>query len=140
MINRFSLFLLIFSFSVVTACHSGKSSQSVTTDVPKFKVTIFYPNGDGKTFDMDYYEKKHMPMVTGFLGNNLKYYEIDKGLSGRTAEDKPSFIAIGYFYVSDIAEYNRAVGAHRDAIVSDFKNYTNIQPVIQISETKQVRK
>jgi hypothetical protein len=46
---------------------------------------------------MDYYEKKHMPMVAGFLGKNLKFYEIDKGIAGRTPNDKPPFLAIGYF-------------------------------------------
>ncbi|MGN6352493.1 MAG: EthD family reductase [Parafilimonas sp.] len=101
-----------------------------------FKVAIFYPNGEGNTFNMDYYKNNHMPMVAGFLGKNLKFYEIDMGISGRTTNDKVPFIAIGYFYISDVAEYNNAIAQNRDSIVSDFKNYTNIQPVIQISEIK----
>ena len=48
------------------------------------------------------------------------------------------FLAIGYFYISDIAEYNKAIAQNRDAVISDFKNYTNIQPVVQISEIKQL--
>ena len=103
-----------------------------------FKVVILYPNGDDKTFDMDYYEKKHMPMVAGLLGTNLKFYEIDKGLSGRTPNDKVPYLAVGYFYVKDVAEYNKAIGQNRDAVISDFKNYTNIQPVIQVSEVRQI--
>jgi hypothetical protein len=47
-------------------------------------------------------------------------------------------VAIGYFYVSDIAEYNKAIAQNRDAVISDFKNYTNIQPVVQISEIKRL--
>jgi len=112
--------------------------QSSTTEVGKFKVAILYPNGDDKTFDFDYYEKKHMPMVAGFIGKNLKFYEIDKGIAGRTANDKAPFAAIGYFYINDVAEYNKAIGQNINTIVSDFKNYTNIQPVVQISEIKQV--
>ena len=73
------------------------------------KVTILYAGGDDKTFDMDYYEKKHMPIV-----------------------------AVGYFYITDVAEYNKAITQNRDAVINDIKNYTNIQPVIQISEIKQV--
>jgi len=103
-----------------------------------FKVEILYPNGEDKTFDMDYYIKKHMPMVARFLGENLKFYEIDKGIAGRTKTDKVPFLAIGYFYIYDVAEYNKAIGQNIDAIISDFKNYTNIQPVIQISEIKKV--
>ncbi len=131
-----SLFL-ITAFISLTSC---KTSQSVHSS-PKpgmFKVSILYPNGEGKTFDLDYYEKKHMPMVAGFLGKNLKFYEISKGIAGRTPNEKVPFLAIGYFYIIDTAEYNKAIAQNRDAIISDFKNYTNIQPVVQISEIKQV--
>ena len=112
--------------------------QSSASEIGMYKVAILYPNGEDKTFDMDYYEKKHMPMVAGFIGKNLKFYEIDKGIAGRTANDKPPFVAIGYFYVTDVAEYNKAIGQNRDAVINDIKNYTNIQPVVQISEIKQL--
>jgi len=112
--------------------------ESTTTETGMFKVAILYASGDDKTFNMDYYEQKHMPMVAGFLGKNLRFYEIDKGISGRTPNDKPPFMAIGYFYINDVAEYNKAIAQNRDAIVNDFKNYTNVQPLVQISEVKQV--
>ena len=84
--------------------------------------------------DLNYYESRHMPMVAGFLGKNLKFYEIDKGIAGRTPPDKIPYLAVGYFYVTDVAEYNKAKGQNREAIIGDFKNYTNIQPVIQTRE------
>ncbi|OQP42741.1 ethyl tert-butyl ether degradation protein EthD [Niastella yeongjuensis] len=135
---KMNFFLLIFVLMAMISCKTSQLKNAAATETGTFKVAIFYPNGDDKTFDMDYYEKKHMPMVAGLLGNNLKFYEINKGLTGRTPNDKAPFVAIGYFYVTDVAEYNKAVAQNRDAIVSDFKNYTNIQPVIQISEIKQV--
>lgn len=107
-------------------------------EVGMFKVSILYPNGEDKTFDLDYYEKNHMPMVAGLLGDNLKYYEIDKGLTGRTASDKHPFLAIGHFYIKDIAAYNAAIAQNRDKVIGDIKNYTNIQPVILISEVKKI--
>ena len=131
-------FMLIFAFTGFTNCKTSQLKNSSATEIGLFKVTIFYPNGEDKTFDMDYYEKKHMPMVAGFLGKNLKFYEIDKGISGRTPNDKATYVAIGYFYIKDVAEYNKAIAQNREAVISDFKNYTNIQPVIQISEIKQV--
>jgi uncharacterized protein (TIGR02118 family) len=109
-----------------------------TLETGMFKVSILYPNGEGKTFDMDYYEKKHMPMVAEFLGRNLKFYEIDKGIAGRTPNDKVPYLAVGYFYVKDVIEYNKAIAQNRDAIINDFKNYTNVQPVILISEVKYI--
>jgi len=77
-------------------------------------------------------------MVAGFIGKNLKFYEIDKGIAGRTPNDKVPFVAIGYFYSKDIADYNKAILQNRDAVIRDFKDYSNIQSVVQISEIKQV--
>jgi len=133
-----TLFITVLAFAALISCKSSQPKSSFATQVGMFKVEILYPSGDGKTFDFDYYEKNHMPMVAGFLGANLKFYEIDRGIGGRTPNDKAPYAAIGYFYIGDVAEYNKAVGQHRDTIINDFKNYTNIQPVVQISEVKQV--
>jgi len=137
---KISFLPILFAFIGLISCKISQAQNTSTPQPGMFKITIFYPNGDDKTFDMDYYEKKHMPMVAGFIGKNLKFYEIDKGISGRTSADKVPFLAIGYFYITDVAEYNKAIAQNRDAVVSDFKNYTNIQPVVQISEVKQVVK
>ena len=136
--TNINLFALIIAFTVLTSCKTSQVKQQSATEIGTFKVAILYPNGEDKTFDMEYYENKHMPMVAGFLGKNLKFYEIDKGVSGRTSNDKPPFVAIGYFYINDVAEYNKAIAQNRDAVINDFKNYTNIQPVVQISEIKHV--
>lgn len=47
-------------------------------------------------------------------------------------------MAIGYFYITDLAEYLKAIGENIHTIVSDFENYTNIQPEVQISEIKSL--
>ncbi|HEV8507666.1 MAG TPA: EthD family reductase [Chitinophagaceae bacterium] len=138
MTTKINFLLLIFALIGFASCKTSQPKHSSTTEIGMFKVAVLYPNGDDKTFDMDYYEKKHMPMVAGFLGKNLKFYEIDKGIAGRTPNDKTPFVAIGYFYITDVAEYNKAIAQNRDAVINDIKNYTNIQPVVQISEIKQV--
>ena len=138
MIKTIKLLAPLFAFILLNSCKSGQLNQTPIPAAGMFKVEILYPNGDDKTFDMDYYEKKHMPMVAAFIGKNLKFYEIDKGLSGRTPNDKPPYLAIGYFYITDVAEYGKAIAQNREAIVNDFKNYTNVQPVIQISEIKHI--
>ena len=135
---KIKFFSLVFVVIGLVSCKTSQLIHSSTSGNELFKVAILYPNGEGKTFDMDYYEKKHMPMVAGFLGKNLKFYEIDKGIAGRTPSDKVPFVVIGYFYISDVAEYNKAIAQNRDAVISDFKNYTNIQPVVQIGEIKQL--
>lgn len=138
MATKVNFLFLIVAVTAVLSCKTSQLKHSPATEIGTFKVAILYPTGEDKTFDMDYYEKKHMPMVAGFLGKNLKFYEIDKGIAGRAPNDKAPFVAIGYFYINDVAEYNRAIAQNRDAVISDFKNYTNIQPLVQISEIKQV--
>ena len=128
-------------FLAITGLLSCKTSQLIHDSSPGnelFKIAILYPNGEEKTFDMDYYEHKHMPMVAGLLGKNLQFYEIDKGISGRTPSDKLPYVAVGYFYVKDVAEYNKVIAQNREAVINDIKNYTNIQPVIQISEVRHI--
>ena len=132
------LFAFVCFIIGLASCHSTQDTASSTPKVGMFKVAILYPSGNDKSFDMEYYENKHMPMVAGFLGENLQFYEIDRSISGRTPTDAAPFVAIGYFYVNDIAEYNKAIEKNRDAIISDFKNYTTIQPIINISEIKQL--
>jgi len=138
MTTKIALFLLILTVGGLSGCKTTRVQLLSAAEPGMFKVVILYPGGEGKTFDMSYYEQKHMPMVAGMLGENLRFYEIDKGISGRTTADKTPFLAIGYFYVASIDEYNKAVATNRDAIVSDFKNYTNTQPVIQIAEIKAI--
>jgi len=98
------------------------------------KISIMYPYAEGKTFNMEYYESKHMPMVAGFLGANLVKYTIEKGLSNGVPNQPLPFMAIGTFYVKSLSEYQAAIAPNRDAIRADFVNYTNVVPVILVSE------
>jgi uncharacterized protein (TIGR02118 family) len=138
MINL-KLFPACLVLIVLISCKSSQLKLLAAPETGMFKVEILYPNEEGKTFDMSYYEKKHMPLMAGFLGKNLKFYEIDKGIAGRTPNDVVPFVAIGYFYCYDVAEYNKAIAKNISIILNDIKNYTNIQPVIQISEIKQLK-
>ncbi|WP_153797503.1 EthD family reductase [Foetidibacter luteolus] len=138
MTAKTKFFALIFAFTILISCKTSQLKHSSMPEAGMFKVEILYANGEDKTFDMDYYEKNHMPMMAGLLGKNLKFYEIDKGIAGRTPNDKVPFVAVGYFYITNVAEYNKTIAENRDAIINDIKKYTNIQPVIQISEIKQI--
>jgi uncharacterized protein (TIGR02118 family) len=83
---------------------------------------------------MEYYETKHMPMVAGLLGSNLVKYSIEKGLASGIPNQPLPYMAIGTFYVKNLNDYQTAIGPKREAIRADFANYTNIAPVILISE------
>ncbi len=130
--------LFLFALTSLWGCKTNQLIHASSTGHELYKVAILYPNGEDKTFDFVYYESKHMPMVAELLGKNLQFYEIDKGIAGRTAADKVPYLAIGYFYIKDVTEYNKAISQNIEAIVNDFKNYTNVQPIVQISEVKYI--
>ncbi len=105
----------------------------MSEDKGLIKISVMYPFSEGKTFDIEYYEAKHMPMVAGLLGANLVKYTIEKGVASGIPNQQPH-MAIGTFYVKDLAEYQAATAPNRDAITADFANYTNATPVIFVSE------
>lgn len=111
-----------------------KKYSSTVAEKGLIKVSVMYPFAEGKTFDMDYYETKHMPMVAGLLGSNLVKYTIEKGLASGIPNTPLPFMAIGTFYVKNLGDYQAAIGPNRDAIRADILKYTNISPVILVSE------
>ncbi|GAB3789146.1 EthD family reductase [Spirosoma horti] len=129
---------LILTFVLLSVSLAGftqdKTNTAVAGEKGLIKVVIMYPYAEGKTFDMAYYETKHMPMVASFLGTNLVKYTIDKGLANGMPNQPLPFMAIGTFYVKSLNAYQAAIGPHRDAIRADFANYTNVSPIILVSE------
>lgn len=98
------------------------------------KVTVFYSNEAVKKFDMKYYCDKHMPMVQQKLGAACKRVEVEKGLAGATPGSPAVYIAMGHLYFDTVETFQTAFGPHAGAIMADIPNYTEIQPMIQISE------
>ena len=102
------------------------------------KMAIFYPNGEDKTFDMDYYSNKHMPMAASLLGKSLVAMSIDKGLANGRPDTPLEYLAIGYFYFESMASFQKAMPPNSEKLKADVSNYTNIQPTVQISEVQMV--
>jgi len=137
-------FRLIVSFFLLTACLAAfgqekqsrktKKHNSAVVEKGLIKVSVMYPFAEGKTFNMEYYETKHMPMVAGFLGSNLTKYTIEKGVANGIPNQPLPYMAVGTFYVKSLSDYQAAIGPNRDAIRADFANYTNVAPVILVSE------
>ena len=125
-----SLFLLITCLTVF----SQDKQNAAIVEKGLIKVSIMYPYAEGKTFNMEYYETKHMPMVARFLGSNLVKYTIEKGVASGVPNQPLPFMAIGIFYIKSLSEYQAAIGPNIASIRADFSNYTNITPIILVSE------
>jgi uncharacterized protein (TIGR02118 family) len=90
------------------------------------RVSVFYPSGEGTTFDHDYYSEKHVPLCVRTW--NPKSAEIDKGIDG------PNVAAVHLAFES-LDALQQAMAAEGTAdIMADVANYTNITPVLQTSE------
>ena len=99
-------------------------------------VTVLYPNEEGKKFDMEYYCKKHIPMVQQKLGAACKRVAVDQGLGGAEPGSKAAYIAIVHLYFDSVETFQAAFGPNAEAIMADTPNYTSIQPTMQISVVK----
>jgi uncharacterized protein (TIGR02118 family) len=98
------------------------------------KVTVLYPNSPEAKFDMKYYVTHHLPMVRDKCAPACSSIAAEGGLSGGDPGSKAPYIAIGYLTFDSVAAFQQAFTPHAPAIMGDIPNYTNIQPIIQISE------
>lgn len=98
------------------------------------KITVFYANGPDARFDMDYYCQHHMPMVQRLCGSAVKGIAVEKGLAGAAPGSVPSFLALGHVLFDSVDAFQASFGQHKQEIIADVPNYTNIQPVIQVSQ------
>ena len=55
-------------------------------------------------------------------------------MSGPTPGSRPAFVAMGHLYFDSLAEFQAAFAPVAATLLGDIPNYTNVQPVIQISE------
>jgi uncharacterized protein (TIGR02118 family) len=100
------------------------------------KVSVFYPNNEGSRFDMDYCCNSHIPMVQEKLGAVLKGVSVEQGIGGAEPGSRATYIAMNNLFFDSVDAFESDFGPHAEAIMGDIPNYTDIQPIIQISEVK----
>ena len=98
------------------------------------KVSVMYPSVSNARFDHDYYRDVHMPLVQARLGTGCLYYSIDRGLGSSVAGSPPPYIAMCHIFSDSLEVFGSALAAHAQEINNDLKNYTDIEPITQISE------
>ena len=100
------------------------------------QVAVQYPRTEGAKFDMDYYCSKHMPMVQERCGDALKGMVIVEGMSGGMSGQPSANVAVGTLTFDSLEAFQSAMGPHMGEIMGDIPNYTDITPVLEISEVK----
>jgi uncharacterized protein (TIGR02118 family) len=90
------------------------------------RMSVLYPSAEGYVFDHDYYRDRHVPLALRTWG--LERAEIDKGVDG-------PYVAAVHFQFDSLEAMTAALSGESSAqVTADVTNYTNITPVVQISE------
>ena len=100
------------------------------------KVSVLYPNGADSNFDMNYYLTKHIPMVKQKLGSACKSVAVEEGIAGGAQGAPATYLAMAHLAFDSVDAFQKAFAPHADAIMGDIPNYTNSQPIVQVSQVK----
>ncbi len=98
------------------------------------KVSVLYPARPDAHFDHDYYRDRHMPLVKRSMGDACLFYTIDKGIAGGEPNSAPPFVAMCHIFCDTLEAFNAGFAPHADAISADVPKYTNVKPIMVISQ------
>jgi uncharacterized protein (TIGR02118 family) len=97
-------------------------------------VTVMYPNQSGSTFNHDYYLQKHIPLVKErWSSMGLDDIRLVRGV-GTPDGSEPPYQVMALLSFRSMPEFQNAASAHAEELFADIPNFTNVQPVVQISE------
>jgi uncharacterized protein (TIGR02118 family) len=99
-------------------------------------VTVSYPNTPGSKFDWDYYMGTHVPLVQSELGAALIGASVDEGIAGGAPGEPATYTAIARLHFESVDAFQAAFGPVAEKVLGDIPNYTDVSPVIQISNAK----
>lgn len=99
-------------------------------------VSIHYPSRPNGHFDADYYLNVHMPMAIAKLGAAVRKARVEVGVSGAHPDQTPPYLASAHLTFDSIQAFYDAFLPHAADLQGDIPNYTDIEPVVQMSEVR----
>uniref|UniRef100_C6E2D0 Ethyl tert-butyl ether degradation EthD n=1 Tax=Geobacter sp. (strain M21) TaxID=443144 RepID=C6E2D0_GEOSM len=99
------------------------------------RCSVAYPRTAGKRFDLEYYKNNHVPLVKRRLAP-IKV-EIDAGVPNHAGEPSP-FLAVGHMTFETMEQLLAKYAAAAQELHADIPNYTDIEPIIQLSEVIEI--
>jgi uncharacterized protein (TIGR02118 family) len=96
--------------------------------------TVLYPAVEGAKFDLDYYEATHIPLAKeAFASTGLRGVQVLKGVAGPGGTPAPYLMIVNLIF-RDAEALQASLGGPRAAeVMADVANFTDIQPITQIS-------
>ena len=83
-------------------------------------VLVLYPRTENGSFDMDYYQSKHLPLFASLLGDACMSW-------GAAAVKSGDWVAMGWAIVTSQEAFDAAIAEHGQKIRADVANFTNLQ-------------
>ncbi|HEX2619019.1 MAG TPA: EthD family reductase, partial [Phototrophicaceae bacterium] len=98
--------------------------------------SILYPDRKGSRFDMDYYLNKHMPLSIDLLSAHpgFKGVSVEHGVGGGAPDAPPTYLIMCHFLFDSIESFMAAFVPNRPILQGDRPNYTDVEPIVQMSE------
>lgn len=101
------------------------------------RVTVSYPPHESFHFDHAYYQSTHAQLIRDRLGaHGLVKLEIDQALVERS-DKLPASVAAAHMFFNDADSFKAAMAAEGKVLGADRTNYTDIIPVVVISQVIQ---
>ena len=101
------------------------------------RVYVMYPYSKGCRFDFDYYATTHMPLCRRLLRDHgLTGTFVGRGIDGGAPGVPPQYVCVGGMEFTSQQDYHRGVRQHGAELQADFSNYTDITPIMVITETE----
>ncbi|MEK7836373.1 MAG: EthD family reductase, partial [candidate division NC10 bacterium] len=73
------------------------------------RVSVMYPSGEGKSFDIANYKDTHMALVRERIGGmGVRKIEVDRGLAGGAPGAPAPFACMGHLYFDSVEAFQKA--------------------------------
>jgi uncharacterized protein (TIGR02118 family) len=106
------------------------TARAAESTVGQEVMTIVYENGDGITFDFDYYEQTHMPLIMSRYGSSISRFELRRGPPPVDGV-RPPYIATVSIWIADGEAFDAAAAVHQAALQADVPKFTNARLIAQ---------
>jgi uncharacterized protein (TIGR02118 family) len=85
---------------------------------------------------MGYYIEKHMPLAIELLSAHTGFrgVSVERGLSGSVPGSDAAYVAMCHFLFDSLENFMAAFAANAATLQGDMSKYTDLEPVIQVSE------
>ncbi len=98
------------------------------------RITILYPKTATSTFDLDYYLNTHIPMSQAAFGDSLRSLSVEVGQMGGAIDSPAPYAVVCNFLFDTVEAFLDVFMPHAAQLQGDIVAFTNVAPVIQISE------